>query len=453
VSERVVVVGAGLAGLTAAFRLRQAGFEVLVLESSDRVGGRVRTLERDGYRVDVGASILMSSYRNMAALIDDAGLREAVVPASDLTGFLRGGTVHRFHNHSLAGLARTGLVSLEAKARTLPVALDVLRAGKRLSWSDPAQAAAWDGETVREYLDRRVRSRELVEYLADPLCAAMALVGPEEMSSVDLLSYLRNVFGSRFFNFTGGVAALPDGVARGLDVRTGCTVTGVAETPGGVTVSWSPPGGGAERTEHASGCVIAVQAHDIPSVYPGLSAEQREIVGAVGYSIGVGVHFALDTAPAEPSAFVCQPRAEDPDLHLAILDHNKAPGRAPAGAGLISTFWRHGWGLAHWDDSDSRLVDAALPGFARMFPGAESTIRFAHVQRWRHALLCTPTGRYSSLARFHASLGPTARVRFAGDWLAASSTNSAIATGDRAAAELCAALTGGPVAGFVPEAA
>lgn len=440
-TERVVVVGGGIAGLTAAFRLQGAGFEVLVLEAAPQVGGRMLTLEREGYVIDVGASILMSSYRSMAALIDDAGLREQTVPASDLTGFLRDGSVHRFHNHSLPELARTRLLSMRAKARVLPIVVDVLRAGDRLSWSDPARAAAFDAETVREYIDRRVRSPELLESLVDPLCAAMALVGPEEMSSVDLLAYARNVFGSRFFNSPLGVRFLPEGVARGLTVLTGARVTSVEESDSSVTVAWARLGE-PDHVETASGCVIAVQAHDIPVVYPQLSTVQKEIVTGIDYSVGIGVHFALDVAPPEPSAFVCQPRQDDPDMHLAILDHNKAPGRAPAGAGLISTFWRHRWGRAHWDEPDDALVDRALPGFARMFPGADSTIRFAHVQRWRHALLRTPPGRYGSLARFHAETGPRSRVQFAGDWLAASSTNSAIATGDRAATVLAAALTG-----------
>src|SRR5581483_10748399 len=118
--------GGGIAGLTAAFRLQAAGFEVMVLEAAERRGGRMLTLERDGYLIDVGASILMSRYRSMAALIDDAGLRGSTVPTSDLTGFVRGGTVHRFHNHSLPQLARTGLLSLDAKARVLPIVVDLL---------------------------------------------------------------------------------------------------------------------------------------------------------------------------------------------------------------------------------------------------------------------------------------------------------------------------------------
>lgn len=436
--DRFVVVGGGIAGLTAGFRLRQAGFEVLVLEAGDDPGGRMVTVRKSGYQIDTGASILMTRYRSMSRLISDAGLTSQIVPTPDLTGFKRNDTVHRFHNHSLPGIVRTSLLSPRAKARALPIALDVLRSRKRLSWSDPARAAAIDTESVREYAQRRIDSDEVLDALIDPLCAAMALTGPDDMSVVDLLAYVANVFGSRFFNSPAGVRFLPAGLARHLQVETSARVTNVEETPGGVAVTWSRPGE-PDRTESASGCVIATQAHDIPAMYPQATPGQREVIDTIRYSTGIGVHFGLSRAPAEPSVFVCQSLRDEPDLHLAILDHNKAPGRAPDGAGLVSTFWRHHWGRAHWDDSDERLVAAAMPAVSRMFPGMDTDIVFAHVQRWRHALLYAPPGRYSSLGRFHAATPEHSRVRFAGDWLATSSTNSAIATGDRAADDLRAA--------------
>ena len=58
----VVVVGAGLAGLTCALTLRAAGRHVIVLEASDGVGGRIRTDVVDGYRLDRGFQVLLTGY-------------------------------------------------------------------------------------------------------------------------------------------------------------------------------------------------------------------------------------------------------------------------------------------------------------------------------------------------------------------------------------------------------
>ena len=55
---KVIVVGAGLAGLTAARGLQRAGWEVTVLEASDGIGGRVRTDVVDGFRLDRGFQML-----------------------------------------------------------------------------------------------------------------------------------------------------------------------------------------------------------------------------------------------------------------------------------------------------------------------------------------------------------------------------------------------------------
>jgi oxygen-dependent protoporphyrinogen oxidase len=68
------VIGAGLSGLTAAYRLAQRGWEVDVFERAEAVGGRTRTVRAGGYTIDTGASALSSSYNASLALVAEVGL-------------------------------------------------------------------------------------------------------------------------------------------------------------------------------------------------------------------------------------------------------------------------------------------------------------------------------------------------------------------------------------------
>ncbi len=64
----IIIVGAGMAGLTCAKELAQAGQQVLVLESDDQVGGRVRTdIHEDGYRPRSGLSGALHGLSRCAA--------------------------------------------------------------------------------------------------------------------------------------------------------------------------------------------------------------------------------------------------------------------------------------------------------------------------------------------------------------------------------------------------
>ena len=87
--ERVVVVGAGIAGLTVANALTHAGVECVVLEARDRIGGRLHTVDLAGSPVDLGGSwIHMPTGNPMSAFARQIGVpRRSADPGPEMAGF------------------------------------------------------------------------------------------------------------------------------------------------------------------------------------------------------------------------------------------------------------------------------------------------------------------------------------------------------------------------------
>jgi phytoene dehydrogenase-like protein len=86
-NTKVVIIGAGVAGLVAARHLEEAGLSPLIIEASDRVGGRIKTDETEGFQLDHGFQVLLTQYREAQRYLD--------YPALQLANFRPGATVYR----------------------------------------------------------------------------------------------------------------------------------------------------------------------------------------------------------------------------------------------------------------------------------------------------------------------------------------------------------------------
>ena len=82
----VVVIGAGLSGLAAARTLQRSGQKVMVLEQAPEIGGRVQTMDIDGYRVDKGFQVLLTAYQEAAEVWPEHEM--------DLFPFAAGAVIH-----------------------------------------------------------------------------------------------------------------------------------------------------------------------------------------------------------------------------------------------------------------------------------------------------------------------------------------------------------------------
>src|SRR5258708_11939549 len=102
-----VVVGAGISGLAAAFRLVRAGMRVAVLEASPRSGGALVTHEAAGFRFELGPNTVLESDRSLPALIRDCGLgaeRVVAAPAAGCRWVWHGGRLRALPSRPLSFL-------------------------------------------------------------------------------------------------------------------------------------------------------------------------------------------------------------------------------------------------------------------------------------------------------------------------------------------------------------
>jgi oxygen-dependent protoporphyrinogen oxidase len=166
----IAIVGAGIAGLTAAYRLKRRGARVVVYESGERAGGVIRTERRDGYTADLGPNSMAAPSGPVAALVADLGLGGSVVSAAEAAR-------HRY-------VVRRGkLLPLPQSPQELLTTRLLSNAAKLAVFGEPLVEAGDSPveESVAGFVRRRF-NQEILDYVANPFVAGVFAGDPEQLS-------------------------------------------------------------------------------------------------------------------------------------------------------------------------------------------------------------------------------------------------------------------------------
>jgi len=389
-SARIAVVGGGIAGLTAALELSEAGAEVIVLESSDRVGGKLRRGSVGGVDVDLGAESILARRPEATALMDRIGL--AYEPARTTTASI-------WSHGELRPMPRTVM--------GVPGDLDALmKTGIVTSVAPALVPLDQDDQSIGRFVTERL-GRDVVDRLVEPLLGGVyaghadrlslraagpqiAALGDDLQAGAAAALALPSSDGPVFVAPTGGVNRLPDAIvsAGGFDVRLETTVRALERRGDGWSVTTGPIN--ALQTIEADAVVLAAPAPAASRLLADVASDAAFALAGVDYASVAIVTFVFDGGDGlgpDRSGFLVPP-VEGTTIKAATCSTAKWDWTRDAAADrtvIRTSVGRAGETmLLHHDDATvAQTALADLRALAGVDLGEPVD---SHVQRWGGAL-------------------------------------------------------------------
>lgn len=451
----IVVVGAGITGLAAAERLLQQepGADILVLEGSPRVGGKLHVGDLAGQQIDLGAEAVLARRPEAVGLIDALGLTRESPAAVGASLWSRG---------ALRPMPHGTLMGIPADAASLSEVLDaqeVARAGVE----QPVQI---DGDLSLGSLVEQALGPAVVDRLIEPLLGGVYAGDARELSAQACLPAAYDAVASGgtltalaaraaaeprsdapvFASLVGGIGGLPIAVAehlaaKGITIETDAMVRELRCVPDGFELTVGSAR--SPRTVRARALVLAAPAAPTARLLGQLAPASSQALAQIDYASMVLVSYAFErgTIPDDTSGFLVPP-VEGRDIKASTFSSAKWPWlrkALPAYDVVRVSFGRAGE-VRTLQRTDEDLAAAGLADLAQALGRSLPAPVDSRVQRWGGGLPQYAVGHLERVAAVRAGL-PHGLV-VAGGAYDGVGIPACIASAQRASDELLARIAG-----------
>ena len=422
---RVVVIGAGMAGLTAAHFLKEAGFEVVLLEQDSRPGGRIKSIKRNNDTIDVGAQFVHTNYTLTLALARTFDLESDLAKMQGADMMIRDG---RFHIIPW-GSVRVPAISLWSQIKMTRLFIPMLARRKHMGLEGWPNLLDLDKLELSTYTRLKL-NEECLDYMVRALMLTYSMSEPEGISLAYFLRSLHMYVTTDAYCFRGGNDLLPKAIARNLDIRYDTAVERILGNGAVRGVQTS------KGEIEASAVIAAVPSPALLSLYADWSAEQREFLELFAYSKMPLVLYEGELPSTISYWGGLFDRKAGHRVSFITFPHMKYD-RASRARYLLA--WPLGTlGEELIDLSEATVVQTVTAELRRAMPVEAASLEPVSVVRHPHTYPQYRLGMFEKLLRFKASEGKPKGLYFAGDYADGGLIEGAAQSGYQAAQRLMA---------------
>lgn len=439
--RRVVVIGAGFAGLSAAVRLRAHGADVRVLEREDLPGGRARSLSLGGIDVDPCATLLSGSDTAVCSLLESLEQPDELErwPAGSVCRADAGGALFPLSSlRPRAGRPPAGVTRRDA-LRCVRMDRLAARYARLLDPRRPESAAVLDDRSVEEWARLYFGNSVLTAWMSPWLAAATQGDEAEASRLTFLLQYAASR-GRASASLRAGPGALAGALARRVPTQFGTVVESVEPTPrGGFALHVCA--GGERRSLEADAVVLALPPSAVLACAAAvLRTAEKDHFAGVRLRPALSMALITRDSVAPPVRRIV---AEGSDRALRTLQFHAAGADARASSVLVAIA-SAAFAAGAADAGDDVVIRRLLAEGERYAPRSFREVQSARVVRFAEGLPRFGVGDYRALGRLRkvedAERERGRRLAFAGDHLLGPSLEAAVESGFRAADALAASL-------------
>lgn len=376
----VVVIGSGISGLSTAFRLKRLGFEPVVFEKDDQIGGNIKTLSIEGYTFELGPQTVLADELIMDFFRDVGAEPLSANPSSKNRYIYRKGKLIPLPLSPTSFLF-SPILSFSGKLRVL-----------REPW---APKPTKQEESIAEFVRRRL-GQEFLDYIVAPFVSGVYAGDPERLSvkhAIKRVYELEKEFGSlikgalkkkslgpkgQLISFEGGLFRLVEKLAENVEVRTENVVLRVRRKDDRFLLDTR------EGKVETKALVISSPAYTSSYLLKDLSWSASLEFDKIDYVPLVVVNVGIKAGYVPDGFGMLVPRKEGKRTLGVIFSSKLFPERAPEGRELLTIYLGGATDRDVVELPDEKIVGIVKSELRDMFgiPGLE----FFHVKKWKRAI-------------------------------------------------------------------